>query len=1003
MDASPSQPPASGRLSTVAERALRHLFQGASLGFLVLDRAGRLLHANPRALVMLGAGEEDLPQIGLERLRHDLPSGPAQAWFETAFESRVDRSELGTWLRLDGTVLPVRLTVVGLTTEEGGHLFVWGRDQSEEQLIGARLAESAGLQRHLAEGIYALSLVRTREEAYRVLLGQATAILTGPHWSLGRIEVRDGHPKVILAAWSPSLAARLGPSLEGLEFPLADSGFAREVCEHRRMCFVEEASTSPSMIQPAIVATYGLRSLLGVPLVFEGRIAGVLFGATFQGEPPTTPRETMFPVLQSLARIAALALERLESEDRLEEAARLSRRLAQAVRDLAEAVDEEALIARLFRWAAKLAPFPEWWFNRYDPETKGSITTHWTPGLEALGSPEAIRQPVPVAGNAFLEAIHLQQEAVHVPQCHTMAESFDLAAWPFRSVVGLPLAHEGDVVGILHGGSFGEQGEVSLSDERFEALKSLAEAAGLVMKRLHARRALEAQETRFRMLFEQTPDPIVLLSGGQIADVNAAASRLFGLEREVMLGQPMLAFCPEWQPEGGSSEDLGRHHMEAAMRGTCEQFEWVFRCEGGREAICQVNLTRLDPEDRPLLHAIVRDITAQKRAESERVALERQLFQAQKMESLGVLAGGIAHDFNNLLMGVLGHAGLALEQLNPLHPIRRNLEAIQKAGQRAADLTRQMLAYSGRGQFVVRHLDLTTQVEEMLHLLEVSLPKTVVLNLDLKKGLPAVSADASQIQQVIMNLVINAAEAIGETSGAITLATGAQRLEEPGIRTMLVGQDVPPGIYVYLEVTDTGCGMDVDTMSRIFEPFFTTKFTGRGLGLSAIMGIVRGHKGALRVYSEVGQGTTFKVLFPAQSAMADIHAIPGREAAWEGTGLILVVDDDETVRTVAREALELRGFQVLEAEDGRMAVDLVREQGPAIGLVLLDMTMPRMGGEEAYREMRILQPDLRVILSSGYNEVEAMSRFMGKGLKGFIQKPYGPKDLLAKIQGALEA
>ena len=313
-----------------------------------------------------------------------------------------------------------------------------------------------------------------------------------------------------------------------------------------------------------------------------------------------------------------------------------------------------------------------------------------------------------------------------------------------------------------------------------------------------------------------------------------------------------------------------------------------------------------------------------------------------------------------------------------------------------------MLAYSGRGQFVVTHLDLTSQVEEMLHLLEVSLPKTVVLNLDLRKALPAVSADASQIQQVIMNLVINAAEAIGDRSGAITLATGARLLEAADMVNMLVGQDVAPGMYVYLEVTDTGCGMDADTLHRIFEPFFTTKFTGRGLGLSAIMGIVRGHRGALRVYSEVGQGTTFKAFFPAQGETVASLTVKGLETSWTGSGVILVVDDDETVRAVARQALELKGFQVLEAHDGLVAVDLVRQHAGAIDLVLLDMTMPHMGGEPAFREMRLIQPNLPVILSSGYNEVEAMSRFMGKGLKGFIQKPYGPRELLAKIQTILE-
>jgi PAS domain S-box-containing protein len=664
---------------------------------------------------------------------------------------------------------------------------------------------------------------------------------------------------------------------------------------------------------------------------------------------------------------------------------------------------QDALVATLFRWAVRLAPLPEWWFNRYDPATRTTITTHWTPGLEAFGTPEEICRPVSVRDSPMLEGMHLSHKGIHIPRCEGHPDLPAQEIWPFRTFVGLPLVHEGLVVGTLSGGSFGSQGHVQVSGDSFGALGSLAEAAGLVMNRLLARKALEAEEARFRLLFEQSPDPILLISDEGIVDSNAAASLLFGFERAAMPGRPMLSLSPERQTDGTLSEDGFREHLEGALLGAHQRFEWTFLCADGREAACLVKLTRLEHGNQPIIHAIVRDLTAQKQAELERAALERQLFQAQKMESLGVLAGGIAHDFNNLLMGVLGHAGLALEQLNPLHPARRNLESIQKAGQRAADLTRQMLAYSGRGQFVVHHLDLTSQVQEMLHLLEVSLPKTVVLNLDLRRGLPAVSADASQIQQVIMNLVINAAEAIGEKSGAITLATGAKHLDGTDMGKMLVGQDAAPGLYVYLEVTDTGCGMDADTLGRIFEPFFTTKFTGRGLGLSAIMGIVRGHQGALRVYSEVGQGTTFKVLFPAQGATAESLASPGLEAPWAGSGVILVVDDDETVRAVARQALELKGFQVLDAHDGRVALDLVRQHCGAIDLVLLDMTMPHMGGEAAFREMRLIRPDLSVILSSGYNEMESMSRFMGKGLKGFIQKPYGPRDLLAKVQEVLGA
>ena len=1003
MDTTPFLPPVTGPLSAVAVEALFGLFEKSSLAFFVLDQEGRILHANARFMACLGLVPEEVVSFAIEHLRHDLPPEQARAWFQGIFHRPEKGSELGSWLRADGTPLPMRISAAGVGTAGGDRLFVWARDHSDEALMVDRLTESAGHQRHLAEGIYALSLTRTREEAFQVLMGRALAILPGPHWFIGHIDLGEAQRMVRLSGWAPTLLARIGPAIKGLSIPVSNTGFAREVYDNRRLCFVADTTASPDMLPTELSETYGIKSLLGVPLVFEGRIAGVLFGVSFQDEPPFFPRESQCAILQNLARIAALALERMQAETQLEATAGLARDLALAVKELAGATSEDVLVASLFRWAARLAPLPEWWFNRYDATQELAITVRWTPGLLAFGSVEEICRPVHVGQSPLLVDVYTRQKGVHIPRCESHPDLPDSDLWPFRTYVGLPMVHEGHVVGSLSGGSFGSQGHIPVSDDRFNALESLAEAAGLVLNRLHARSALEAQETRFRLLFEQSPDPILLISEGLIFDANAAASSLFGLDRHDMLGNPMVAFCPERQPDGTLSSDGCTRRAMAALGGAHQQFHWVFLCENGREATCQVDLTRLEHGDQPIVHAIVRDLTAQLRAEAERVNLERQLFQAQKMESLGVLAGGIAHDFNNLLMGVLGHSGLALEQLNPLHPARRNLEAVQKAGQRAADLTRQMLAYSGRGQFIVKNLDLTTQVEEMLHLLEVSLPKSVVLNLDLRKELPAVSADASQVQQVIMNLVINAAEAIGDASGTIVLSTGAQYLDAAAMASMLVGQDAAPGPFVFLEVADTGCGMDAETLHRIFEPFFTTKFTGRGLGLSAIMGIVRGHQGALRVDSKVGQGTTFKIFLPARGLPQEALTTPGQEVAWAGRGVVLVVDDDETVRAVARQAMELKGFHVMEAHDGRVAVDLIRAYGETISLVLLDMTMPHMGGEEAYREMRILRPDLRVILSSGYNETDAMGRFTGKGLRGFLQKPYGPRDLLVKIQAALEA
>ena len=392
-----------------------------------------------------------------------------------------------------------------------------------------------------------------------------------------------------------------------------------------------------------------------------------------------------------------------------------------------------------------------------------------------------------------------------------------------------------------------------------------------------------------------------------------------------------------------------------------------------------------------------------KRAEERQRNLEAKLQQAQKLESLGVLAGGIAHDFNNLLMGVLGNAEVALLELPPESPARGDLQHITTAALRAAELTKQMLAYSGKGKFVVQGLNLTKLVEEMAELLQVSISKNVVLKYNFAKNLPAIEADASQIRQVVMNLIINASEAIGEKSGVVTVSTSVIEADRSYLTETYLDENLPEGCYVSLEVADTGCGMDEQTQKKIFDPFFTTKFTGRGLGLAAVLGIVRGHGGAVKIYSQPQRGSTFKVLFPAsqQPAAEESVGTSATEQEWRGSGVILVVDDEETVRIAAKLMLERRGFTVLTAEDGRAALEVFRSRVDEIVVVLLDLTMPHLDGEETFRELRRIRSDVRVILSSGYDEQETTSRFAGKGLAGFLQKPYGVGPLGEKIRQVL--
>jgi len=395
------------------------------------------------------------------------------------------------------------------------------------------------------------------------------------------------------------------------------------------------------------------------------------------------------------------------------------------------------------------------------------------------------------------------------------------------------------------------------------------------------------------------------------------------------------------------------------------------------------------------------DITELKRIEAERIEMERRLLHAQKLESLGVLAGGIAHDFNNLLMAILGFADLALFEVSPVSPVRPNLQEIIKASHRAADLCRQMLAYSGKGKFVIEHMQLNEVVQEMIHMLKTSISKKTLLNLNLEKIVPPIEGDPAQIRQVIMNLVINASEAIGEKSGVVTVSTGARHCDDEYLQETFHDDALPDGLYVSLEVSDTGCGMDRETQARIFEPFFTTKFTGRGLGMSAVLGIVRGHKGALKVYSEPGKGTTFRLLFPSSARTGEGSHGEAVETGseWLGIGTVLLVDDEETVLGVGRLMLEKLGFSVITAWDGKEAVEIYRSRGDEITFVLLDLTMPRMNGEEAFRELRRIDPDVQVFISSGYSEWEISARFSGKSLAGFIQKPYQISGLRDALKG----
>jgi CheY-like chemotaxis protein len=334
--------------------------------------------------------------------------------------------------------------------------------------------------------------------------------------------------------------------------------------------------------------------------------------------------------------------------------------------------------------------------------------------------------------------------------------------------------------------------------------------------------------------------------------------------------------------------------------------------------------------------------------------------------------------------------------------LRESLESIQESARKAADLTRQLLAYSGKGRFVVEPFELSALVREMTSLIEVSVSRNCVVRFELAEQLPSVQGDVSQFRQVVMNLVVNASEAIAGRSGVIAVRTGATECDRATLDAAWVRDPLTPGLYVYVEIEDTGCGIAPDVQARVFDPFFTTKFTGRGLGLAAVLGIVRGHHGTIQLQSQPGRGTRFRVLLPAAiRSQADSPAPKRPSSAWRGSGTILVVDDEETVRVLARKALQVLGFTVLTANDGREGVQAFREHGDHLRAVLLDLTMPHMRGDEACREFHKIRTDIPIILSSGYNENEVEASFAGLPLAGFIQKPYSMSDLREKLRSIL--
>jgi PAS domain S-box-containing protein len=508
-----------------------------------------------------------------------------------------------------------------------------------------------------------------------------------------------------------------------------------------------------------------------------------------------------------------------------------------------------------------------------------------------------------------------------------------------------------------------------------------------------ARREAEA---RFRVYVDNAPDGLFVIDReGRYVEANSAACALVGYSREELLRLSIVDLVPP------ARRQLAATALHALNEGEDLQREAFLQAKNGEVVPVEMHAVMLGGGQ---LMALCRDMRPRLRAEAERAALNAKLQQAQRLESLGLLAGGVAHDFNNLLVGILGNAELAKRALAPEDPRRSVIDGIRVAATRAAALCSQLLAYTGRGRREIGAVDLGQIARETPEVIPTSTLGKAEIVYDLAPGLALLTGDITQIQQVVTNLLTNACEALAEGRGTVRVSTGRCEISIDDAREMGLPNDAPSGPYVYLEVADDGVGMDEATRSAMFDPFFTTKFTGRGLGLAALQGIVRSHGGCVQVVSDLGKGTSVRVILPAGAALTTAEAKrelrPGTDVA---RGRLLLIDDDAAVRDATRAMLEGIGYEVVAAANGGEAAGILHESGARVQGVIMDLTMPDVAGEDLFGEVRRAQPGIPIVIASGYS-ARALPELMltGPGVV-FLQKPYSIDQLSTAVARALDA
>ena len=695
--------------------------------------------------------------------------------------------------------------------------------------------------------------------------------------------------------------------------------------------------------------------------------------------------EVMLATVRGLLRARAAERELAEVRDEL--AARVDEltRLRELTNRLASRVDLDAVLGEILNAVTDIQGTGMGNLLLWDAG-EGALISAATVGIPPRHR-ELLTRVAPGEGPCGIAFVEKRPVVVEDTETDPICAPFRDAARAcgYRAVYSTPLlTFRGEVLGSI-AALFPTPHRPSESDVRVMDLYARQAAQAVENARLYG----QADEGRriLDVLMHHVPDGIVILdTAGTVRAASRVALETAGISDAPLPGasyqRTLSGFRMMFSENAPQPATPDRFPSSRAIRTgeVVRNEEWLLERPDGTRLDLLCNAAPVRDSSGAITGCVVtfRDIT-------DRKVFERRLREMQKLESVGLLAGGVAHDFNNLLTSVLGGASLAIDMVPETHPIAPVLRDIVSSGERAARLTAQLLAYAGKGRFVVKGMDLSETVRQMTGLLRNSVPVNTDLRLELGSDIPHIQADAGQIQQLILSLVMNAAEAIGENAGVVTLRMGVK--EVGAQRDSDAVGELAPGRYVCLEVRDTGCGMDESVRARIFEPFFTTKFVGRGLGLPAALGIARGHKGGFEIETAPGLGSAFRVLFPA---VEDRTGRAGRT--------ILVVDDEELVVRVVELTLERGGFRPLLARTGQEAVALFEAHHQTIEAVILDLKLPGMSGGEVLERMRTLDAAVKVLVSTAYDEAEALAMIRGAGISGFIRKPYTSQMLLEKVR-----